>query len=241
MTAKKFSLFPASVCIFISGRHLIISSPNSHLPDMMQAILNAYGLSNDTTEVVAFGTGLINHTWLVKTEKEDFILQRINHSIFKQPAQIAANIRLIGDYLSTHYPDYLFVMPEKTIDGEDMISTQETGYYRSFRFVKDSHSIDVVKSVQEAREAAAQFGKFTKLLAGFPAEKLHTTLPDFHNLGLRYEQFLDAVKNGDPARIALAGDLIAYLQEQKKIADDYEKICESPDFKKRVTHHDTKI
>lgn len=208
---------------------------------MMHTILNAYGLDEGTANVKPFGTGLINHTWLVNSGDDNFILQRINHNIFKAPELIAENLRLIGDYLSKHHPAYLFVMPEKTMNDEDMLHLPGSGYYRSFNFVKNSHSIDVVNSTRQAFEAAAQFGRFTRLLADFPARNLNTTLPDFHNLTLRYAQFEDALLHGDTERIVESATIIQYLKTQKNIADTFEGICNSGEFRQRVTHHDTKI
>jgi len=208
---------------------------------MPQTILNAYGLTEDTVEAKPFGTGLINNTWAITTSDKKFILQRINHNIFKRPIDIAANIRMIGDYLAAHYPDYLFVTAEKTMLKQDIVFEKQEGYFRLFPFVKDSHTIDVVSSPSQAYEAAKQFGRFTKLLAGFPAEQLHITLPDFHNLPLRYQQFEMAVANGNPQRIKEAAGTIIFLTQHRQIADFSKSIPGNPAFKKRVTHHDTKI
>ena len=208
---------------------------------MLQSILHTYGLKENEVAIKPFGTGLINHTWIVEATDHNYILQRINHNIFKQPTQIAGNISMIGDFIAQHYPDYLFVAPEKTTNGEDMIFVADEGYFRLFRFVQNSQSIDVVYTPRQAFEAAAQFGLFTKLLAHFPAEELHTTLPDFHNLSLRYQQFEAAVANGNAERKKQSATLIQFLQEHKNIAETFEEICNEKDFLKRVTHHDTKI
>ncbi len=208
---------------------------------MPQIILNLYGLTEDTVEIKPFGTGLINHTWAITTGDKKFILQRINHNIFKHPSDIAANIRMIGDYLSQHYPDYLFVTAEKTLLKDDIVFEVQKGYFRMFPFVKGSHTIDVVSTPSQAYEAAKQFGRFTKLLSGFPAEQLRITLPDFHNLPLRYQQFETAINNGNKERIAAAADTISFLQQHRSIVTVSEAIPNSPAFKKRVTHHDTKI
>jgi Ser/Thr protein kinase RdoA (MazF antagonist) len=208
---------------------------------MPQHILNAYGLAEDTVETKPFGTGLINNTWSITTSDKKFILQRINHNIFKRPNDIAANIRMIGDYLSVHHPDYLFVTAEKTLLKQDIFFEKQEGYFRLFPFVKDSHTIDVVSSPSQAYEAAKQFGRFTKLLAGFPAEQLHITLPDFHNLPLRYQQFETAVTNGSQKRIKQAANTIIFLKQHRQIAALSESIPSNVAFKKRVTHHDTKI
>lgn len=207
---------------------------------MLQDILHAYGFISDV-EVLPFGTGLINHTWVIRNGSNKLILQRINHNVFKAPADIAANIRLISNYLSKHHPEYLFVTPEKTLQQEDIVYSTREGYFRLFPFVKGSHTIDVVSNPSQAYEAAKQFGRFTKLLCGFPCEQLHITLPDFHNLPLRYQQFEKAIVNGNRERIKEAAATIGFLQSLRTIVATSERIDINPAFKKRVTHHDTKI
>ncbi len=210
------------------------------LNNMLQNILNAYGFINEV-EVKPFGTGLINHTWTINSGSNKLILQRINHNVFKAPADIALNIRLIGNYLSKHHPDYLFVTPEKTLQQEDMLYINKEGYFRLFPFVPGSHTIDVVSNSNQAYEAARQFGRFTKLLHGFNCEQLQITLPDFHNLPLRYRQCEKAIAEGNAERIKESADTIAFLKEQRSIVATSERIEKNPAFKKRVTHHDTKI
>jgi Ser/Thr protein kinase RdoA (MazF antagonist) len=110
-----------------------------------------------------------------------------------------------------------------------------------FRFVRGSHTIDVVSSPEQAFEASLQFGKFTRLLSGFRANDLHITIPDFHNLTLRYKQFEDAVQYGNLARVKQAGTLISSIKKHVHILNEYETIQKNTYAKQRVTHHDTKI
>src|SRR5579859_2159388 len=152
---------------------------------MFFSALAAYGLHKDECTIEAFGTGLINHTWKITNNGNDYILQQINQDVFGKPDLISENINALGNYLHRHYPDYLFVRPLNTLDGRNLIHDETKGYFRLIPFVKASHTYDVVQAAQLAYEAARQFGKFTKLLAGFPARDLHITLPDFHNLSLR--------------------------------------------------------
>ena len=208
---------------------------------MLQTILNAYGLNGDDVKTKPFGTGLINHTWTVSTGEKNFILQRINQQVFKTPVHIAANIGMIGNYLKENFPGYLFVTAEKTLQQQDLVFDEEQGYFRLFPFVKKSHTVDVVSTALQAYEAAKQFGRFTKLLAGFPANELQITLPDFHNLPLRYQQFKTALINGDQMRIKEAAATILFLQQHVDIVITSQSIPNNPAFKKRVTHHDTKI
>ena len=204
-------------------------------------IISSYGLDVKNITIEPIEQGLINSTWQIKDGAHHFILQKINHFVFKDPEAIASNLRLIADYLSKHHPDYLFAAPIKTTGNEEMKFTEEQGYFRLIPFIKNSHTIATVEKPQQAYEAAKKFGEFTKLLSGFAAEKLQNTIPDFHNLSLRYKQFTDALQSGNQNRIQQSRDLIIFLNNHKDIADTYEIILQNPSFKLRVTHHDTKI
>jgi Ser/Thr protein kinase RdoA (MazF antagonist) len=208
---------------------------------MATQILSAYDLDQNHLELSVINNGLINETWLVKSDDGDYILQKINHNVFKDPDAIASNVRLLADYLAEKYPDYLFVSAVKTTDGKEMNYIPENGYFRLIPFVKNSHTINAVGKPQQAFEASKQFGKFTRLLSHFPAEKLQVTLSDFHNITLRYHQFTDGLIKGNPARLKESAELIEFIKEHKSIVDTYENILKNPSFKLRVTHHDTKI
>ncbi len=208
---------------------------------MLKNILTAYGINKEDAEVIPFGSGLINNTWHIKSNGSSYILQRINQQVFKNPDDIAFNIKSIADYFSKVHPEYFFVVPKKTLVNGEMAYLPDEGYFRLFPFVKKSHTIDVVYTTDQAYEAARQFGRFTKLLADFPAGKLKITMPDFHNLCLRYLQFENALKTGNTERIAESAEAVIFLKKYKNISDTYQEICNNKEFKKRVTHHDTKI
>jgi Ser/Thr protein kinase RdoA (MazF antagonist) len=208
---------------------------------MQSEILKLYGFTDDSLVIKSFGSGLINHTWKVTYKGDDYILQRINDNVFKHPAYITNNISLIAEHLKKHFPEYLFVAPVKTIAGEEMVYLKDDGYFRMFPFVKGSHAKDVVETAEEAYEAAPQFGRFTKLPNALPADDLKISIPDFHNLSLRFQQFLSALSNGNPDRIKETRGLATELLSHANIVTEYKKILTNKDFKKRVTHHDTKI
>jgi Ser/Thr protein kinase RdoA (MazF antagonist) len=208
---------------------------------MFFKVLAAYGLNEDDCAIQAYGTGLINHTWKITCKGDEYILQHINHEVFGQPGLIAENINALAAYLNLHFPEYPFIQPLGTSDGRPLVYTEDRGYFRLTPFVTASHTYDVAKTSQLAYEAARQFGKFTKLLSGFPAENLHITLPDFHNLSLRCEQFETALLHGNPDRIKEAGEYIDAIRKFNHILTRFEYIRMHPEFRTRVTHHDTKI
>ncbi|MEO7563568.1 MAG: aminoglycoside phosphotransferase family protein [Ferruginibacter sp.] len=207
---------------------------------MLQNILRNYFSKPEILEERLLGSGLIHSTWKLNTSEGDFILQKVNEEIFKNPDDIAANINLVSDYLKKHSPAYTFIPPVKTVAGESLVYSEE-GIFRLFPFVAGSHSKEVVHTAAEAYEAAAQFGKFTKLLSGLNTAQLKITLPAFHDLSLRYAGFLEAIKSGNQNRVAAATGLIKTLMSHAGIVTEYELIKSDPNFKLRVTHHDTKI
>ncbi|MEJ2881199.1 phosphotransferase enzyme family protein [Pedobacter sp. GR22-6] len=207
---------------------------------MFENILPLYGLNSDKTTVKLFGDGLINHTWKVSTDDQNFILQKVNNDVFKSPGYIDENISLIKQYLDIKYPNYLFVSPVNALNGESLLDT-DFGYYRLFPFVEGSTSHNSLTNKQEAYEAARQFGKFSRILAGFDAALLNITIPDFHNLKLRYQQFLEACNTADPSRLQASANEINFINANKNIVDTYCKIVDSKEIPLRVVHHDTKI
>ncbi len=208
---------------------------------MLKSIVKLYGFSENECEFKSFGNGLINNTWLLECQGEKFIFQRINDTVFTSPTMIAENLHHLKAFFTEHFPDYLFINPLPTLQNEEMVFIPEKGYFRMFKFVKGSVTFNTVDNSVIAFEGARQFGKFTRLLSLFDIRLLHITLPDFHNLSLRYEQFEIALEKGNSVRIEECKSTIRFIKEQKEIVDTYNLIKLDKNFKKRVTHHDTKI
>jgi Ser/Thr protein kinase RdoA (MazF antagonist) len=206
---------------------------------MVATILKAYGITSYKAEPLL--SGLINRTWKVSIGEKHFILQQINDQVFKNPRAIADNIRMVDQYLKEHSPGYLFVAPLPTLNNEDIFYADNHGYFRLLPFINGSHTLNVVTKPEQAFEAAFQFGKFTRLLSGFKATNLHITIPDFHNLSLRFQQFEDALKNGNESRIKQSKELIDNIKAHLGILTAFKKIQTSGQVKQRVMHHDTKI
>jgi Ser/Thr protein kinase RdoA (MazF antagonist) len=210
-----------------------------NIPLPVTELLAAYQLSSRAT-LRSFGAGLINHTWRVKDDGKDFILQKMNTNVFKKPENIAYNIDLIDSFLKANHPNYFFLAPVKTKSG-DLMARHEHEYYRLFPFVQNSRTYDVVETPEQAFEAAGQFGLFTHLVSGLSAQDLKITIPGFHDLSVRYTQFEEACSTGSATRIAQAEQEIEFLRNNASIVKTFQTIQSSKLFKIRVTHHDTKI
>lgn len=205
-------------------------------------VLEAYGYTKENTKITQVGTGLINRTYLLSplAEEKKYILQNINASVFKSPQVIANNLRAIADYLSFTYPNYLFIKPVPTVNSEEMAFVNHE-YWRMLPFVPNTISLDVLADPKQAYEAAKQFGKLSRLLDKFDAKTIEQTIPGFHDLGLRYEQFITALNQAEEKLKEEAKAQISDALAHKYILDYYTSYLHSADFPDRVMHHDTKI
>jgi Ser/Thr protein kinase RdoA (MazF antagonist) len=194
----------------------------------------------ETSTHSPIGSGLINHTWKVDTGLACFVLQRINQAVFQRPDWIDENLGLLHSYLQTYQPEYLFTAPIPTVYGQTLWEFGDA-YYRVFAFVPNTHTVDTVNTAEQAFEAAKAFGNFTTVLQHFDATQLRMTIPDFHHLSLRYKQFQDACKYGNPVRIQESISLIQELHQYHHLVQQYEAFINHAQSRLRVTHHDTKI
>jgi Ser/Thr protein kinase RdoA (MazF antagonist) len=205
-------------------------------------ILKLYGFLPANVSLKQIGSGHINSTYFLSlsNQPEQYILQHINDEVFTDPDAIANNINAISIYLREHYPEYLFPAPIQTVKGE-LMAIHNGKYWRLLPFVKNSNAFDVLTEPNQAHEAAKQFGKLSRLLDHFDASLLKPTIPGFHDLGWRYEQFHFALNQADPALTVQAKREIETAIQHQFILAYYNSFEHSKDFPNRVMHHDTKI
>lgn len=204
---------------------------------MMQVLFEQFGWEDAIA--TPLNQGLINQTFEVQTQEGDFILQNINTQVFKNPAAIDHNIKSIGNYLQVNNPNKLFTHLVPTKTGETLIPW-EGKYYRAFHKI-DGKAFDVLENAQQAESAAIQFGAFTASLAGFQIGQLKETIPEFHDLALRWHQFEQAQIHGDSSRIQEVHDELLILKSHQSYLDKWLHFVQNKEAHLRVTHHDTKI
>jgi Ser/Thr protein kinase RdoA (MazF antagonist) len=206
---------------------------------MVEEVLGNYPFDFSNCVVQTISGGLINTTWKVSAKGGTYILQKVNTQVFKEPQKISHNLLHLKHDIHD-LKNVLLVSPLPNKDG-DLLTVADDGVYRLFNFIHGSHTISSVKSSDQAYEAARQFGLFTAAFLNTDINKLQSTLPDFHNLTLRYEQLLKAQASAGADRLSRSEEAIESLQKFSWIVERYEHVKSSPAFKLRVTHHDTKI
>lgn len=217
----------------------------------MNKIAELFQIEGEILEVVPHGCGYINDTYAVSCELEDgskkrYILQRINHDIFKNPEVLMDNFVMICDYLKDIVakkggnPDRetLTVIPTK--QGEKGVWT-EGKYYRMLAFIEDTVCYEVCQGPEDFYKCAKAFGNFQMMLKDFPADKLTETIPNFHNTPVRFETFLKAVEENKSGRAHLVQEEIKFILDRKAVTDSLMDLLKAGEIPLKVTHNDTKL
>lgn len=115
-------------------------------------------------------------------------------------------------------------------------------FWRAFEFIENTTSPAVASKSKQAYATAKTFGSFTAAFTNFDSSQLKITIPDFHNLRLRYDQYRLALLNSPEELRLRAGSSLEKLTQRSNYKDFYETVISDPDhYLKRVMHHDAKI
>ncbi len=213
----------------------------------IEEVCNLFALEGEFQSAAPYGDGHINDTYLVKTSEREYILQRINGEVFKNPTQVMDNIVAVTNYLRKEIekaggnPDRetLTVIPAK--DGLYYHISEQSDLFRVYLFVGDTITYQKVESPELFYRIAKSFGKFQNMLKDFPAEELNETIVNFHNTVSRYRDFKAAVENDAMKRAADVTEEIQFVLDREKDASVVLDAIADGSVPLRVTHNDTKL
>ncbi|MDA0660803.1 MAG: phosphotransferase [Planctomycetota bacterium] len=202
-------------------------------------ILPQYDLRPDLP-ITPIGSGHINWTYRVSGPIE-FVLQRINTNVFTQPELIESNLRLASEHLQTHHADYLFVAPLPTTLGTGMAYDASGRPWRLFRCLEQTTTIDEAETTEQAYNVAAEFGRLARYLEKVDVTRFHPTIPRFHDLPWRYEQFEEALRGVTEDRRQQATSEIEACQRYYPLVERFTRLINDRVLRLGVYHNDTKI
>jgi len=210
-------------------------------------IANRFKLEGRPISAEVHGEGHINDTFLVKTDAgKNYILQRINTSIFKNADALMSNVILVTDFLKEKIAgaggdplretlSVIYTKDDKPLykEGNDC--------WRVYNFIDGAVTIQTCENEEQFYASACAFGHFQKLLADFPADTLFESIPNFHNTKSRYLDFEAAVAADVCGRAASVAEEIEFVRSRKEFAATLVDMQESGELPLRVTHNDTKL
>ncbi len=215
-----------------------------------QKIIEMFAVEGTPKHIRAYGSGHINRTYLVEmqqgTDVQNYIFQQINTDIFKNVDGLMDNIMGVTAHLKRKIQqrggdpsrETLQIIP--TLEGGSYYRDGDN-CYRMYPFISNTYSYDSVQNPQDFYESALAFGNFQSLLADYPAETLHETIPDFHNTRKRFADFRAAVDADACDRVRFAQPEIAFIMERGQDTPVLAGLLQKKELPLRVTHNDTKL
>ena len=223
----------------------------------LKAIVEQFDIQGTVKSVKPLGAGHINDSYKVVTESSktpDYVLQRINHYIFKNVDALQNNILRVtghirGKLAAAGVKDVenrvLRLAPAK--DGKLYHKDADGNYWRILYFIPDSHSYDEGITPELALYAGRAFGDFQAMLADLPGAPLVETIPNFHNMESRLATFRQAVKDNKAGRLTKVGAPFTVAQMVDEIEKRADEMCKAERLHregvlpKRINHCDTKV
>ncbi len=198
-----------------------------------------------------YGSGHINDTYAVSCRGSGhfcYIIQRINHNIFKEPVKLMNNVERVTCHIRKKLEtagaddiDRKVLTLIKTSDNQNYHLDKDGNYWRMYKFISNAKTYDVINDNQQIYEAARAFGNFQKLLADLDGQILNDTIPDFHNGLKRFSTFEQALKNDEFSRAKECEAEIDFLKSNAWMFDVFPDALNSGNASLKVTHNDTKV
>ena len=200
----------------------------------------------------AYGSGHINDTYLLVFEIAGMgsikvILQRMNKEVFANPVELMENVMGVTAHLRQKIiekrgdpeRETLNVIP--AYNGKPYYRDSHGDYWRSYKFITDTTSYDLVEKPEHFYQSAVAFGNFQRMLADYPAESLNETIQGFHDTKARFAVFKKSVEEDILGRAALAAEEIRFVLEREDVANYFSDLQAKGELPLRVTHNDTKL
>ena len=215
---------------------------------MLKEVLQEFNFNAVETEIQNFGNGLINHTWLIHNNNSKYILQRINHHVFKQPLVVMSNIehvlghwRQVLQAQNTHAAHRKCPQLLPARDGKAYIVDAESNVWRMFHYIDGTRTVDVIETPEQAFLAAKAFGQFQQHLAALPTHHLAETIPGFHHTRNRFRALIRAIDADTHGRVNEVRPEIAFVLAREADTGQLLDLQAKGQLPERVTHNDTKI
>ena len=220
--------------------------------DYLKSICAEFSVQGQLFSCDAYGNGHINDTWRmaysVNGTLRSYILQRVNHAIFKDVPALMENVMRVCQHMAglelengsvDGLKKSLVLVLTKT--GSPYYKTTDGNFWRIYDFVENTLSVDILENETQAFQAAKSFGAFQRCLADLPGPRLNETIPNFHNTISRFAAF-KAIVASDPAkRVASASSEIDFVCARENLSSSLLDLLKAGAIPERITHNDTKF
>jgi hypothetical protein len=215
-------------------------------------IISAFCIYGEFEDVAPCGLGHINDTYISRWNQAGtrvrYLHQRINESVFAHPDEVMENIlrvthhiadKLIAAGTSEWSRRVLTVVPSR--EGTPWVRDPLGGWWRTYFLIENTHSLEVASSPKDALFLGKIIGDFQKQLADLRGERLHETIPQFHDMESRYRRFHEAARTDCANRVKKVAAEIMYMEENEERGAIITRALREGLIPERICHNDTKM
>ncbi|MEC3880986.1 phosphotransferase enzyme family protein [Parapedobacter sp. 10938] len=226
---------------------------NDFNPAQLALLASEFDMEGKVVNVSAFGSGHINDTFRVATDKpggKQYLLQRVNHHVFKDVAAVMDNIQRVTGHLRARYAleakgshrlDSRVLTLIPTTDNEPYYRDEQHNFWRMFILLDGTRSYDIVENPQQALEGGRAFGQFQRMLVDLDVGLIHEVLPDFHHIGNRLAQLGRAVAADTAGRVERVQPELSFIKAREQRMHTILDLAAQGRLPVRITHNDTKF
>ena len=213
-------------------------------------VCNRFCIEGEYRGYELINSGHINTTYRVdffrRGEIKDYIVQKINTYVFRDPIAVMENIASVTEYIRAKIKATGITAKRKVLH---YAKTNCNAYYtvlddgsfwRCCRFIDDSMSFLHTDDLQIIEESGRAFGVFQRYLSEYPVEKLHIVIPHFHNTISRFQDLRQAVQDNFAGRFDEVRDVYEAYERIEAMAIKPYQLQRAGVLPLRVTHNDTK-
>ncbi len=197
------------------------------------------------------GGGIVNDTWrLTLQSRKQYILQRLNPSVFPDPVAVQDNLHKVTEHIHAqlharlptlpqlHGRNFTLFRPVSNPAGAISYQDSQGAYWRLLTHIDHSLSLHSISTPGQAEEVGAALGLFHQLLTTLPPESLTDPLPGFHNTPrylAQYDHARSAPQNPE------AEDCREFIERHRQDAFFLEKASKHGNIRQQVIHADPKV
>ena len=212
-----------------------------------KSVLAAFGMDVGKAEVSRYGTGHINDTFSVAFPENRLVLQRLNSSVFPNPAGVMDNICSVTEFMKGRIEARGGEVSRETlnfiksVNGPAYYIDSSGNFWRMMQFVSGSTCSETAESNEMLEKCGQAFGRFIGDLIDFPAETLVEVIPDFHNTPERVRQLKESVNMNRSGRLSNVTEEVRFALDREYDASELIRLENDGKLPLRVTHNDTKM
>ncbi len=200
-------------------------------------------IGTDNYNLSPITDGLINTTYLLedKDRKEKFILQRINHHVFKQPEVIINNHLAVNQLLENGDYPFMCIKPIPSSTGSFIVKDNQIGAWRMTRFIESTQTLFRIPDSGTAYASAKAIGCFLKTVNTGNMPNIQTPIPDFINFEKRISDYKDSLHKADSSSISNASAEIEETNRLLTLPQQWIDMEKNHLLPKRIIHGDPNV